>query len=142
MQFSTDRYRVIFYEKTGCSGNERQKKLLSNHGISFQTRSLLDTKWDKESLNPFFNGLEKEDMVNKFAPQVKNGEIDIAALSKDELVELMINEPILIKRPLLEIGANKICGFDIEKINQYLNSDICESIKISTCLSSDPCVSA
>jgi nitrogenase-associated protein len=141
MQFSTDRYRVIFYEKIGCSGNERQKKLLTSHGISFQTRSLLDTKWDKESLSSFFTGLEKEEMVNKFAPQVKNRQIDIDTLSKDELIQMMIKEPILIKRPLLQIGSNRICGFDIEKINSCLNSDICESIKISTCLSSDPCVS-
>lgn len=142
MTFSVDKYKVVFYEKTGCSGNERQKALLTRHGISFETRSLLDTPWNQEELNSFFTDLEKDDMVNKFAPKIKNGEININSLQKDELIQMMIDEPILIKRPLIQIGENKICGFDIEKINEYLNSEICESIKISTCQSSDPCTNA
>lgn len=142
MKFSKNPYQVIFYEKPGCAGNERQKMLLTRQGISFQTKSLLDTAWNTDTLKQFFAGLEKKEMINKFAPRVKKGEIDISKLSKDELLNLMVDEPILIKRPLIEIGENKICGFDIEKINHYLNSDICESIKISTCQSSDPCTNA
>ena len=141
MEITSNKYRVVFYEKTGCAGNKRQKELLMKNGISFETKSLLDTVWDYSSLNSFFENLKKEEMINQFAPQIKNELLDIDSLSKEELVELMCENPILIKRPLLEIGNTKICGFDIEKVNQLLNSDICESVQISTCLSSDSCVS-
>ena len=139
MKFTTDPYKVVFYEKTGCSGNERQKKLLQTNGISFETRSILDTLWNKETLQTFFKGLDKEDIINNFAPQIKNNELNISDISKENLIEQMCETPILIKRPLLEIGENKLVGFDIEKINTLLGSNICESVKISTCLSSDPC---
>lgn len=142
MNFTTNKYKIIFYEKIGCSGNARQKKLLATHGLSFETRSLLDTIWSKEDLESFFHNLEKEDIVNKFAPKIKNGEININNHTKDQLINIMIAEPILIKRPLLQIGQNKLCGFDIEKINQFLNSNICEDISISTCQSSDKCITA
>jgi len=141
MEITSNKYRVVFYEKTGCAGNKRQKELLMKNGISFETKSFLDTVWDYSSLNSFFENLKKEEMINQFAPQIKNELLDIDSLSKEELVELMCENPILIKRPLLEIGNTKICGFDIEKVNQLLNSDICESVQISTCLSSDSCVS-
>ena len=141
MNFTSNKYRVIFYEKDGCSGNKKQQKLLSMHAISFHTKSLIDTVWDFEKLNSFFYGLEKDEIINPFAPQIKNGEIDISKLSKDQLVNMMCKNPILIKRPLLVIGENKICGFDIEKINKYTNRNICESIEISTCLSSKQCKS-
>ncbi len=139
MQFTTNRYHIVFYEKTGCAGNARQKKLLQTHGLSFQTKSLLDQSWEKETLQTFFKGLQKEAMINPFAPQIKNKSVDINNLSKEELIELMCSEPILIKRPLLEIGEYKMCGFDIEKINQLLDTNICEDLTISTCLSSDKC---
>lgn len=142
MTFTKNPYQVIFYEKPGCAGNERQKTLLTRHGISFQTKSLLDTPWNADTLEQFFINLEKDEIINKFAPRIKKGEIDISALSKNKLIEMMVKEPILIKRPLLEIGKNKICGFDIEKINSCLNSTICESVKIPTCQSSDPCMNA
>jgi len=142
MNFTDNKYKVVFYEKTGCAGNKRQQKLLTIHGISFETRSLLDTYWDKETLSEFFNGIKKDDIINKFAPKIKSGEINIEKLSKVELIDMMCKEPILIKRPLLEIGDNKICGFDIENINRLLNSNICEEVKISTCQSSDRCITA
>ena len=141
MNFTTNKYKVIFYEKTGCYGNKRQKELLGLSGISFETRSLLDTKWNSATLNLFFKDLEKENIVNPFAPQIKKAQIDINSLSKDELINIMCENPILIKRPLLEVGDEKICGFDIEKINSLLDSNICESTKISTCQSSDLCKS-
>lgn len=142
MNFKTRENDLIFYEKTGCGGNARQKKLLESEGISFEVRSMLDTKWEKEFLESFFIGLEKENIVNQFAPKIKNNEIDISKLSKDELIELMIAEPILIKRPLIEIGETKICGFNMEKINSILKTKLNADKTIETCLSSDSCANA
>lgn len=100
---------------------------------------MLDTKWSVESLNSFFKDLDKEKIVNQFAPQVKSGEIDISKLSKDELVNLMIKEPILIKRPLIQVDDEKICGFDIPKLNSALSLDLDSKKEIGTCQSSDSC---
>ncbi len=141
MQFTPNRYTIVFYEKTGCAGNQRQKKVLETHGLSYQTKSLLDTPWTKESLEPFFQALNKSAMINQFAPQIKNNEIKIEDYTKEELVELMCEEPILIKRPLLQIGEHSMCGFDIEQINKLLDTNICESISVSTCQSEDSCKS-
>ena len=134
--------KVIFYEKPNCVGNAKQKKLLTLNGISYETRNILDTEWTKTLLHSFFEGLDTKDICNPFAPKIKNNEIDIGTISKEVLIELMINEPILIKRPLLEIGEVKICGFDIEKINQILQTNICENIAISTCQSGSQCTNA
>lgn len=132
-------YNFTFYEKTGCSGNAKQKELLKSHNISFSVKSLLDTSWTKETLNEFFKGLEIKDIFNPFAPQIRDKEIDISKLSKDEAINLMIKNPILIKRPLLDINGVKICGFDIEKINELLNTNIDTNKKLNTCSSSDSC---
>jgi len=139
MVFTNKKNRVIFYEKTGCAGNQRQKKVLISQGIKFEVRSLLDTTWDARSLSDFFEDLPKTQIVNESAPKIKNNEIDVDTLSKDELISLMCKDPILIKRPLLEIDEEKVCGFDIEKINQILNSKIDETLEIPTCLSDDKC---
>ena len=132
-------YNFTFYEKTGCSGNAKQKELLKSHNISFSVKSLLDTSWSKETLSEFFKGLELVDIFNPFAPQIRDKEIDISKLSKDEAINLMIKNPILIKRPLLDINGVKICGFNIEKINELLNTNIDTNKKLNSCSSSDSC---
>lgn len=130
---------VTFYEKPGCAGNAKQKKLLDLYNISYETKNILSTPWKENELHAFFAGLDKENIVNIFAPKIKNGEVEVAALSKEELVKLMIQEPILIKRPLLAIGEHKLCGFDIAQINKVLQKNICESVSISTCQSKTSC---
>lgn len=134
-------YNFLFFEKSGCGGNARQKELLKKHNITFEVRDLLNTKWSYEDLVGYFDGLEIVDMFNSFAPQVRDREIDITKLSKDEAINLMIKNPILIKRPLMQINGTKICGFDIDKINQLLKSNIQTDKKINNCLSGDKCTS-
>jgi arsenate reductase (glutaredoxin) len=142
MSFTPNKFTIIFYEKPGCAGNHKQKTVLKNQGLSFQTKSILDTPWTSDSLSLFFKNLEKKDIINPFAPKIKNKELDIDTISKEELIELMCQEPILIKRPLLEIGEQKLCGFDINAINEIFDIEICGNIKISTCQSIDLCKSA
>lgn len=130
---------MIFYEKIGCAGNARQKQLLKSYGIEFEVKSLLDTSWNKEALEEFFIGLEKEEIVNPFAPKVKKGEIDLKVLSKSELIEIMIHEPILIKRPLIQVDDEKLCGFDVERLNTLFDIEIDINKEVSTCQKSDSC---
>ncbi|MGE4457173.1 MAG: ArsC/Spx/MgsR family protein [Arcobacteraceae bacterium] len=130
-------YNITFYEKFGCAGNKKQKEILSLNGLSFHTQNILEMTWTKDTLAPFFDGLDKHEIINRFAPQIKNNEIDINSYSKDELLDMMCDNPILIKRPLLQIGQNYICGFDIPKINALLGIEICEHISLSTCQKSD-----
>lgn len=133
---------VTFYEKPGCLGNKKQKEVLKANGVDFKVKSMLDTKWDKQTLESFFENLEKEEIVNESAPKIKRGEIDLNSITKEQLIYKMINDPILIKRPLIIVGDRKICGFNIVKLNEALNLKIDTNKEIGTCQSSsDSCTS-
>ena len=41
-------------------------------------------------------------------------------LDEEQAFALMLNDPILIRRPLMEIGSHRLVGFEPEKINQIL----------------------
>lgn len=131
--------KIVFYEKPGCAGNKKQKELLKSHGVEFEVKSILDTKWDKTTLSSFFEGLDVKEIVNQFAPKIKSGEININSLTKEQLIYKMIEEPILIKRPLIRIDDVKVCGFNIPKLNSVLNLDLDSKKEIGTCQSSDTC---
>ncbi len=113
---------VSFYGKTGCRGNARQMEQLRSAGYVIQEISLLDKEWDTESLPKFFNGEPIHRFVNTRAPQVASGDFDPHALSQPELLMAMINEPILIKRPLLFFRGEFACGFDSELVTRLLGN--------------------
>jgi nitrogenase-associated protein len=132
MMFKTTPYDLIFYGKVGCAGNSKQKALLKKHNISYDDRDILSTQWSKAELQSFFSGLSNDEILNQSAPQMKRGEIDVS-ISQEVLIEMMLETPILIKRPLIAIGDTKLCGFDIEKINALLSKNMEEVKDINKC---------
>ncbi len=103
---------LIFYEKPGCVGNQRQKELLLGLGHRLQVRDLLHEKWSAERLRPFFGDRPITEWFNKSAPQVKDGWIKIRRLNERRALKLMLLEPLLIRRPLMELGELRQSGFE------------------------------
>jgi nitrogenase-associated protein len=111
---------IIFYEKPGCSTNARQKRMLLDAGHEVVARDLLREPWTAQRLQDFFDGLPVPDWFNRAAPQVKSGEIDPARVDAREALSLMLDNPLLIRRPLLETDSWRLTGFDAEQIELRL----------------------
>ncbi len=102
---------LIFYEKPGCVGNLKQQRLLQDLGHRLEVRDLLGEKWTAEALRPFFGNSPVSEWFNMSAPQVKAGRIDIHILGEEQALDLMLAEPLLIRRPLLQFGEVRQAGF-------------------------------
>lgn len=116
--------KVVFYEKPGCSNNARQKQMLAAAGHELDIRNLLIEPWTAERLRGFFGLRPVAEWFNKAAPQIKSGMINPAALSADEALPLMLSEPILIRRPLMEACGQRDIGFDIEKVDAWIGLQV------------------
>ncbi len=115
---------ILFYEKPGCVNNTKQKKRLVDFGFNVISTNLLKTNFSKEQLLNFFADMSIKDCINPNAPAIKNKELDIDNISDENLLTMMISNPILIKRPLIAIGSNKFCGFDLNKILDFKLKEI------------------
>ncbi len=113
---------MIFFEKPGCINGEKQKKILIQAGNTLQCINILEHKWTEDKLLPFIQGKEPSTMMNYTAPAIKNGRIHPDRLSFQEAVSLMIADPILIKRPLIQIDQQYIQGFDDERLAAHLGT--------------------
>ncbi|MCG8018295.1 MAG: nitrogenase-associated protein [Candidatus Thiodiazotropha sp. 'RUGA'] len=131
---------LVFYEKPGCIGNKQQKAILRKLGISLQVRDILSETWTSDSLRSFFGEKAISAWFNESAPQVKSGEIDIDHLNETEALRLMVEQPILIKRPLMICQSLKQSGFTVGPVLDYLGVYLNESQKIESCPMPDqPC---
>ncbi len=111
---------VIFYEKPGCANNARQKLLLSAAGHELDVRNLLTEPWSGERLRDFFGATAVNEWFNRAAPKIKSGEIDPARLDAATAISLMLQDPILIRRPLMEAEGRKLAGFDAAMIEEWI----------------------
>lgn len=111
---------VVFYEKPGCINNTRQKKLLVRAGHEVTAKDILAHPWTRESLGLFFDGLDLADCFNRSAPRISSGEIRTEELDREEAMALMIADPLLIRRPLLEVNGERRVGFDVEAVDAWI----------------------
>ncbi len=111
---------VIFYEKPGCINNNKQKTLLKAAGHQVQAHSLLTEPWTEKRLRSFFGDRPVAEWFNPSAPRIKSGEIDPKQMDARTALVLMVRDPLLIRRPLIQVGDRQEAGFDIELIDNWI----------------------
>lgn len=111
---------IIFWEKPGCQGNARQKEILLASGHELEVRNLLTEPWSEQSLVLFFGDRPVTEWFNPTNPRVKSGEVDPASSGRDEALRLMVAEPLLIVRPLMQVGQERLAGFDVTQVHNWI----------------------
>ncbi|MEH1825118.1 MAG: ArsC/Spx/MgsR family protein [Nostoc sp.] len=112
--------RVSFYSKPGCKGGTKQKVLLTAAGHEVIPYNLLKEPWTVERLRSFFGDRPVAEWFNLSAPKVKSGEVVPEKVDEQTALALMLKEPLLIRRPLLEVGEQREVGFDVQKIDAWI----------------------
>lgn len=111
---------IEFWEKPGCSGNARQRAWLLAAGHTLSVHDLLTWPWTRETLLAFLAPLPVAEWFNRAAPKVKSGGIRPEALDSDTALALLLAEPLLIRRPLMQVDAVRQIGFDPLAIDAWI----------------------
>lgn len=111
---------IVFWEKPGCAGNARQKALLLASGHTLDVRNLLAEPWDAARLRDFLASRPVSEWFNMSSPRVKSGDVNPEALTEDEALTLMLADPLLIRRPLMEADGRREAGFDTVRVAAWM----------------------
>ncbi|HWR01162.1 MAG TPA: hypothetical protein VN371_04815 [Chlorobaculum sp.] len=112
---------ITFYEKTGCQNNRRQKEWLELAGHTLEVIDILKHPWTKDELITFLDGKTVSQCFNPAAPDIRDGLLDPSGIPLEQAIELMIANPLLIKRPLMKIEHRRIQGFDPALLKSFIN---------------------
>lgn len=69
----------------------------------------------RELLERLIDESHLADFVNTRSPAYKERGLDVAKMTKKQAIELMLEEPNLIKRPLVLSGGRSVFGFKPEE---------------------------
>ena len=93
---------IKFYHNPKCSKSRQALKLISSQNITLQIIKYLDEGISKLDLENIFNMLEidKNNFLRKNEKSFKDLNINLNTISTDRLIKLIIENPIIIQRPL------------------------------------------
>ena len=83
-------------------------------------KSLLNEQWSASRLRRFFGALPVAQWFNPSAPRVKSGEVNLDMLDEQSALDMMLAEPLLIRRPLMSVGEECRVGFDANAVREWI----------------------
>jgi arsenate reductase-like glutaredoxin family protein len=80
--------------------------------IEFNERDFFKDKFTREEIVELLRGRPASEMFNSRSPSVKSMGLEPAKLSNDKLIDLMLQEPRLVRRPVVCINDKVYFGAD------------------------------
>ena len=115
---------MIFIEYPPCSTCKKAKKWLQDKGLEFSARHIKEENPTAEELSQWQekSGLELKKFFNTSGLVYKNlGLKDkLPTMSRQEQLELLSSDGMLVKRPILVAGDTVLVGFKEEQWEKLL----------------------
>jgi len=80
--------------------------------VEIKERDFFKEPFTREEIKALLPGKPVSEMFSFRSPSFKELGIDQAKLKDDELINMMLKEPRLIRRPIVKIGKNVYFGAD------------------------------
>lgn len=115
-------HKITVYEKPTCTTCRKVSKILTEAGIDFEKVNYYIEPFSKKKLSELLKKMEMRpsELLRKNEEAYKRLKSKIEKLSEDEILNLMIENPDLVQRPIIEIGNKAILARPPEKINEIL----------------------
>ena len=114
--------KVQILHNPRCSKSRQTKEILDNQGVDANVVEYLKTPPTKAQLEEILGmlGLEPRELMRKNESVYKENNLGDDSLSREQLIQAMIDNPILIERPIVIKGNKAAIGRPPEKVLEIL----------------------
>ena len=115
---------LTVYGIKSCDTCRKARKYLDDHNIEFEFHDLREDGLDIQTLERWSTRIGWERLLNKQSlTWRKIPEVDRSGMNRDKALAAMIENPTLIKRPVLETRKFIAVGFSEKRFGDFLDSN-------------------
>jgi len=114
--------KVRVFHNPNCSKCRLTMDILNDKGVDTTVVEYLNTPPNKDELNEILNllGVEPRELMRKHEAPYAENNLDNTELTRDQLIQAMMDHPILIERPIIINGNKATIGRPPEKVLDIL----------------------
>ena len=136
---------IVIYTSPGCASCRKVKAWLKEHHLPYIEKNifqvLLNKKEVKYLLQRSDNG--SEDIISKRSKVIQENNYNIDEMSTNELVDFIIANPSVLRRPIILNDTNFQIGYDSEEIDAFVPEELRKVAKCDkNCPNYDNCTLA
>src|SRR5579872_5046341 len=106
------REKIVIYGIKNCDTMTKARKWLDGHGVAYAFHDYRVDGLDKARLKNWVDALGWEKLLNKSSATFRDLPEPVKqGLTQAKAVALMLENPTMIKRPVLETGGGLLVGF-------------------------------
>ncbi|HAX72246.1 MAG TPA: transcriptional regulator Spx [Firmicutes bacterium] len=113
---------ITIYTSPSCTSSRRAKKWFETHDMPYQEININQTPITRNMLVQLLAKTENgfDDILSKRSNVYKAHHDDIEEMSMNQLIDFIIENPTVLKRPIIVDKTRFIVGFDEEEIRTFL----------------------
>lgn len=113
---------ITAYLYRSCTSCRKTEDVLKTSGVEFEAREYFKQPVTREELTGLMEqtGLSLEDVLSTRSRPYKELGLAEKHLSDDDLIELMLGEPRLLKRPIVVSGSDAVVGHSETKLRELI----------------------
>jgi regulatory protein spx len=121
---------VILYTSPGCASCRKAKQWLKDNHIEFVEKNIFTSILNKEEIKYMLSRSENgtEDIISVRSKVYQTLNRDIDDFSLNELVDLIQNNPSILRRPIMISEQNFVVGYDVDEITMMLSPSMRQSL--------------
>jgi len=114
--------RITIYHNPRCSKSRQTLELLGAHGVEADIVEYLKTPPNAEQLTEILEllGMEPRELMRTNESEYKDNALDNPDLSREQLIQAMVDHPRLIQRPIVLSRGKAALGRPPENVLEIL----------------------
>lgn len=121
---------IHIYTTPSCSSCRKAKKWFEEHHIEYKEKNIFNIQLSREDILMMLKNTENgfEDIISTRSKIFQDLQIDIEEMSMNDLVEFIIENPSVLRRPII-IEDNKMqVGYNEDEIRTFIPKRLREII--------------
>lgn len=126
---------ISIYTTPSCSSCRKAKKWLDDHKIPYNEKNLFSQRIGLEDINKMLENAENgfEDIISTRSKIFKEQSLDVEDMKMSELKQFIIDNPSVLKRPIIIDGEKMQVGYNDEEIRVFIPKRLRELIMCVDC---------
>lgn len=117
---------VEAYIYSSCTSCRKTIAQLQESGIDFESRDYFKQRFDRKELHAVLAkaGLKPSDILSTRSKAYAAQDLGSQDLTEEQLLDLMLEEPTLLKRPLVIGNGHTVVGHNVTKLTELIQASL------------------
>jgi regulatory protein spx len=132
---------ITIFTTPSCSSCRKAKKWLDDHKIPYEEKNLFNQRITEGDIDRMLENAENgfEDIISTRSKIFKEQSLDVEDMRMSELKSFIIDNPSVLKRPIIIDGDKMQVGYNDEEIRVFIPRRLRELIMCVDCPQGEHC---